>query len=78
MSTVAEERGRPVSDGIETAAGRIIGYKQFHYYTVSDIRLAYEAGARDCRENGGCPSDYLIGRASDAYAKLVHPLEDGA
>lgn len=75
MSTLATGRV-PVSDGIETATGRIRGYRQFHFYTVSDIRLAYEAGARDCRQNGGNPSDHLIERASDAYAKLVHPLED--
>lgn len=66
---------KPKSDGVETETGRRHGYKQGHVYTAADIRDAYEAGARDCRENGGDPTDHLIERASDAYVKLVHPLE---
>lgn len=62
------------SDGVESAVGASLGYVQGHVYRASDIRAAYEAGARDCRANGGNPSDHLIERASDAYLKSVHPM----
>ena len=50
-------------------------YKQDHFYTCSEIAEAYIAGARDCRDNGGQPSDELIHRAADAYVKSVHPVD---
>lgn len=68
---------QPSSDGVESERGAARGYKQNHAYTAADIRAAFEAGCRETRENGGCPSDFLIERASDAYVKLVHPLTTG-
>jgi hypothetical protein len=50
-------------------------YRQCHFYTCSEVAQAYIAGARDCRENGGNPTDALITRAADAYVKSVHPLD---
>lgn len=51
-------------------------YRQGHFYTCSELAAAYVAGARDCRDNGGSVSDELILRASDAYVKSVHPVEE--
>jgi len=52
-----------------------MGYVQGHFYTCAEVVEAYIAGARDCRDNGGNPSDHIIQRAADAYVKLVHPVE---